>query len=182
MSVLAPLGEFRALWWSKGTLPEIAIARHEYDEAIRIIEESVASARDMNYRRAEVMALLSLSGMYFRTKQPALANDPLLDSLELAEEIGSFVEMGSTLTSLARVRFEMGEYDQAVEIAASVLADPVSAGSRMAETATVGDEAARVLERAREVMDSEDYDAADARGRAVPIAVIAKELLTAREA
>lgn len=47
----------------------------------------------------------------------------------------------------------------------------------MMDALRVHDEAARVLERDREVMDPSDFDAAEARGRAVPIAVTAKELL-----
>lgn len=123
------------------------------------------------------MALLTLGGIYIRTKQPELANEPLLGTLKLSEEIGSIIEMGSTLTNLARVRLMIGEHEEAVAIAASVAADPVSAGSRMAESATVGDEAEGVLKRARDAMDPAAYQAAEERGRATSIGVIAKELL-----
>jgi hypothetical protein len=71
----------------------------------------------------------------------------------------------------------MGLPAEAVEMLATVLAQPMSAQQPFADNTPIKDSAARALDDLRESLSPEQYSAAIARGRSTRFEVAAKELM-----
>jgi hypothetical protein len=99
---------------------------------------------------------------------------------EAAEQ--SFVEGMATADRMGMVRDMLGMMAkiaaaEAVEMLATVLAQPMSAQQPFADNTPIKDSAAGALDDLRESLRPEEYSAALARGTSTPFEVAAKELM-----
>ncbi len=78
---------------------------------------------------------------------------------------------------IAKVRVVMGRPVKAVEMFATVLAQPISTQQPLTDNTPIKDSAARALDDLRDALGPEERSAALARGTSTPFEVAAKELI-----
>jgi hypothetical protein len=83
------------------------------------------------------------------------------------------------MAKIAKVRALRGQTAAAVELLATVLAEPTSAQQPFTANTPIKDIAAEALEGLRDALSHEGYSAAVDRGSSTPFDVAAKELMTA---
>jgi hypothetical protein len=81
------------------------------------------------------------------------------------------------MAKVAKVRAAIGRPEEAVEILATVLAQPMSAQQPFADNTPIKDSATRVLDDLRQTLGNEECSAALARGTSTPFEVAAKKLM-----
>jgi hypothetical protein len=81
------------------------------------------------------------------------------------------------MAKVAKVRAAIGRPEEAVEILATVLAQPMSAQQPFADNTPIKDSATRVLEDLRQTLGNEECSIALARGTSTPFEVAAKKLM-----
>jgi hypothetical protein len=91
--------------------------------------------------------------------------------------MGQSLEVAGTLTRLASAYSQTGQEEKAVEVLASVLADPSTATALLAEESTVAATAQDLLDDLRSSLSANTFEAACARGSALSVQVTAKQLL-----
>lgn len=95
--------------------------------------------------------------------------------------MGLIVDMGAVMLSIARLRSVTGAGEEAVEIAACVLADPVSKEQPVIRQVALSEPAAALLDELAGDLAPDLYAEAHARGTAKPLEIGVKELLTAQQ-
>jgi tetratricopeptide (TPR) repeat protein len=175
--VFSRLGDHRARSWSLLAKAMFTSMQGRSHEAIDLFKSVVESAKEIGYRRVIQTALQYLGEAHVGAGELEAAEAAFLEALAMSEQMGSVLEMAGTLSSVAQVRMEMGEKENAVAILASVLADPVSGRSTRLENVPVSEMATELLAELDQELDAETYAAAYARGRAKSLEVAVKELL-----
>ena len=84
------------------------------------------------------------------------------------------------MTRAARVRAATGHNVEAVELLATVLAEPASAQQAVFDRAPISETAAAALDELRAELDPAEFSAAQEAGASRPYDVAAKELIAAR--
>ncbi|HSJ70066.1 MAG TPA: hypothetical protein VLA29_00275 [Acidimicrobiia bacterium] len=109
------------------------------------------------------------------------ANEALLESLDIYQLMGLIVDMGAVMLSIARLRSVTGASEKAVEIAACVLADPVTKEQPVIRQAVLSEPAMALLDELAGALDPELYTEAHARGTTKALEIGVKELLATRQ-
>ncbi len=177
-SILAAAGEQRARTWTVLGIALIDGMAGRHDDAIVQMKEVVQIAKDLGYPRGIQAGLQYLGEALVEAGDPGASEPVFLESLAMSEDMGQSLEMAGTLTRLASAYAQTGEEAKAVEILASVLADPSTEASQLAEESTVADTAQELLDQLRDLIDADRFEDARVRGASVSVQVAAKELLT----
>ncbi|HVR79485.1 MAG TPA: adenylate/guanylate cyclase domain-containing protein [Acidimicrobiia bacterium] len=175
--ILAAAGEHRARTWTLFGLALIDGMEGKHKDAIRRLQEVVELAKQIGYRRAIQAGLQYLGEALVNAGDAGASETVFLESLAMSEDMGQSLEMAGTLSRLASAYSQTGQEQKAVEILASVLADPSTATSLLAEESTVAATAQSLLDQLRDSLDGDTFEDARARGSALPIQVTAKQLL-----
>jgi ATP/maltotriose-dependent transcriptional regulator MalT len=176
--VLSRLGELFMRTWNLTAQAIIAMMQDRVGDAIDVHKQAAELAQEVGYIRAMAVALHGLGHAYTVSGDLDAANDALLESLEKYERMGLVAEKTALMVMLARVRAEKGQAEQAVEILASVLADPSRDQLSVFEQVPIGEAAAGVLEPLEKELDPEVYASAHARGGTISLDVMVKQLLS----
>ncbi|MEX0797756.1 MAG: adenylate/guanylate cyclase domain-containing protein [Acidimicrobiia bacterium] len=175
--ILAAAGERRARTWTLFGLALIDGMEGRHADAIVRLKEVVELAEDIGYRRGIQAGLQYLGEALVSAGDPGASESAFLRSLAMSEDMGQSIEMAGTLSRLASAYSQTGQEEKAVEVLASVVADPSTGTSLLAEESTVADAAQQLLDQLRDSMESDSFDAAWARGSALSVQVTAKQLL-----
>ena len=105
------------------------------------------------------------------------AETAFIGSLVAAERVSMVREMLGVMTKIARIRADLGYKQEAVELLATVLAEPTSGQRVFTDDATISEMARSALNELQKELDSNEYLAAHARGTLRPYDVVAKELI-----
>jgi hypothetical protein len=97
-----------------------------------------------------------------------------------AEKMGMVTDMLGMMTKIAKVRAAMGRPVEAVEMLATVLAQPISTQQPLTDNTPIKDSAARALDELRDALGPEELSAALALGTSTPFEIAAKELIARR--
>jgi predicted ATPase/class 3 adenylate cyclase len=176
-AVLANADEKLMRAWTFEARATIAMMQGRLPEAVDLRNQQVELAEDIGYVRLIALSLQGLGVAHAAAGGFDDANNALLDSLARFERMGLIIDMASVMVYLARVHEERGDAERAVEILASVLADPVSGQQLVAEQAEIGQVAAEALAGLENMLDPEVFAAARTAGTARSIDVEVKELL-----
>ncbi len=179
-AVLSGVGEQFTRTWVLELQAMIATTQGRVDDAIGLRTLQVELAREIEYRRAIAMALQGLGEAHVATGDMDAADEALLDSLDKYQRMGLVVDMGAVMLSIARLRSSTGEGEEAVEIAACVLADPVSEEQPVLQQVALGEPAKALLDELAGSLDPDVYAEAHARGTAKPLEIGVKDLLASR--
>jgi len=178
--VMSPLDEYWARSWNAVGLAIIATMQSRPHDGIDILKTMVSRAKEIGYRRATQTGLQILGDAQLSVDDFDAADVSFLESLAMSDEMSQVVEKVGLLTRVAQVRAKVGKTDEAVAILASVLGDPVSNQSMLADTVSIIEMTKAALADLEQKLEPDDYSAAYARGNARTVEVTAKELLTAR--
>ncbi len=91
--------------------------------------------------------------------------------------MGQSLEMAGTLTHIASAYAQTEKETEAIELLASVLADPSAEKSQLAEETRIGDTAQELFDQLRGSVDADSFEEARLRGSSVSVQVAAKHLL-----
>lgn len=180
-AVLSRFGEQFTRTWNLELQAMIATMQERVGDAIEIRTRQVALAREIDYRRAVAMALQGLGEAHAATGDVDAANRALLESLDIYQLMGLIVDMGAVMLSIARLRSVTGASEEAVEIAACVLADPVSKEQPVIRQTALSEPAMALLDELAGALEPELYTEAHARGTTKPLEIGVKELLATRQ-
>jgi predicted ATPase/class 3 adenylate cyclase len=178
--VLSPLDEYWARSWNALGMAIVASTQNQAHDGIEILKRMVFRAEEIGYRRATQAGLQFLGEAQLSVDEFDAADTSFLESLAMSDEMSQVVEKAGLLKRVAQVRAEMGKTDEAVAILASVLGDPISNQSMLADTVSIIEMTKAALADLEQTLEPDDYSAAYARGNARTVEVTAKELLTAR--
>ena len=102
-----------------------------------------------------------------------------VDGIEVADQMGMVPEMLGMLAKVGSAWAALGRGVEAVELLATVDAEPISAQQPFTASVSIRDSAQSIMARLREGLPDDVYLAASSRGSARPYDVAAKELIGA---
>jgi ATP/maltotriose-dependent transcriptional regulator MalT len=175
--VLGGLDEHFMRPWNLAAQAMIAMMQDRVADAIDLQTRQVKIAEEAGYVRTVAIALEGLGGSYAAAGDLEAASDALLRSLDLYEQMGLVVEVAGVVVKIAGVRAAMSAEESAVELLASVLADPVSSRTNIIDQVVIGETASATLGETEERLDPKSFAAAHAHGAAIALPVMVKELL-----
>ena len=176
-SVLAAAGEHRTRTWTVFGIALIDGMTGRHDDEIARMREVVRLAKDLGYPRGIQAGLQYLGEALVKAGDPDASEPVLLESLAMSEDMGQSLEMAGTLMRIASAYTQTGKATEAIELLASVLADPSAEKAQLAEESTIGDTARELLDQLRRSVDADSLEEARLRGSSVSVQVAAKQLL-----
>jgi predicted ATPase/class 3 adenylate cyclase len=177
MKVFEDFDEHYFMTWNLYLQAMIASIEQRPQDAIDLYTRQVDRSREIGYRRGTMVALEGLGQANIAAEQLEAAETAFIESLAAAEETGMVPDMLGMMTKVANVWGLMGREAEAVELLATVLAEPMSARGTMSDTITIEEMATSFLDGLRARLEPEEFSAARARGTSRPYDVAAKELL-----
>lgn len=175
--ILERLGDRFMRSWNLYMQGSIALMQGRVDDAIELQQHQVQLASDIGYLRVVALGLQGLGQAYLIRQDFPAADEAVLGSIELFERLGFLNELAYSMVMLGRSRAGLGRAEQAVQILASVIADPVSERDYVFEPVTIGASAADTLTELEAVLDAEAFTAARATGASRPLDVVVKEVV-----
>jgi predicted ATPase/class 3 adenylate cyclase len=163
--------------WNLWLQALIATQQHRPLDAIDLHGRGVARCRDLGYMRGTMVALEGLGEANLAAGKLDAAEQAFIDGMATADKMGMIRDMLGMMAKVAKVRAAMGSPEEAVEILATVLAQPMSAQQPFADNTPIKDSAARGLHDLRDAVGHQDYAAALARGTSTLFEVAVKELM-----
>lgn len=178
-AVLEPLDELYYLTWNLGHRARLALKERRRDDAIDLLQQSSAKARQLGYLRGLQLSLVALGDATLLGGEAAAARESFVESLSAAERTSMVPELLGSLVKIARVLTADGRAGEAVQLLATVLSDPASDQQLFTDDTSIRTMAASELERLRHEMLPEEYEAAHRAGSARSSTTAAKELIGA---
>ena len=143
---------------------QIAIPEGRIEDAIDLFGQSTERASQLGAVRVLQMSATGLGDANMAAGNFAAAKTAYIESLTTSEQMGMVREMLSVLRRLAEIRAATGHKLEAVELLATVLADPASAQQAIFDGALTSDSATAALDDLRKELDPEEFAAAHAAG------------------
>jgi predicted ATPase/class 3 adenylate cyclase len=171
------LDEHYFMSWNLALQALIATRQERPLDAIDLHGRGVARCRDLGYMRGTMVALEGLGDANVAAGRFEAAEQAFIEGMATADKMGMVRDMLGMMAKIAKVRAAMGLPAEAVEMLATVLAQPMSAQQPFADNTPIKDSAAQALDDLRESLRPEQYSAALARGTSTPFEVAAKELM-----
>jgi predicted ATPase len=177
--VLEPLDERFYMCWNLWLQAMMATQQDRPQDAISLYARQVSTCRDFGYMRGTMVALEGLGEANVGAGRFEAAETAFVEAMATADKMGMVREMLGLMAKIAKVRALRGQTAAAVELLATVLAEPTSAQQPFTANTPIKDIAAEALEGLRDALSHEGYSAAVDRGSSTPFDVAAKELMTA---
>jgi tetratricopeptide (TPR) repeat protein len=174
---LEQLNEHYFMSWNLWLQAMIATQQDRPLEAIDLHARGLAKCRDISYMRGTMVALEGLGDANVAAGRFEAAEQAFIEGMATADKMGMVRDMLGMMAKIAKVRAAMGLPAEAVEMLATVLAQPMSAQQPFADNTPIKDGAAQALDDLRGMLSSEESSAALARGTSTPFEVAAKELM-----
>lgn len=162
--------------WLQGM---IATAEGRPREAVELAGRQLVRARAIGYLRGKVVALENLGDANVADGRFDDAAAAFVDGIEVADQMGMVPEMLGMLAKVGSAWAALGRGVEAVELLATVDAEPISAQQPFTASVSIRDSAQSIMARLREGLPDDVYLAASSRGSARPYDVAAKELIGA---
>ena len=155
---------------------QLAFADGRREAAIDLFRESVANSRLVGFHRGiEFASSLLADGLQAAGDMEGAAN-ALGEALDVAERTSMVPEMLKGLRRVAAIYAVTGREAEAVELLASVLAEPESHKQQWMEGASIHELAQAQLDELESQMDPDESARASETGAAKPFRVAVKEL------
>ncbi len=177
MEVLTQLDEHYYMSWNLGHQARIATREGRLQDAIGLFGRSADRARELGYPRGVQASMTGLAEANIAAGDLRAAETAFIGSLVAAERVSMVREMLGLMTKIARIRADLGYKQEAVELLATVLAEPTSVQRVFTDNATISEMARAALTELQKELDPNEYSAAHARGTSRPYDVAAKELI-----
>ena len=177
MAVYEQLDEY---YWMSANLQhqaQIAIPEGRIDDAIDLFGRSADRARQIGSARVLQMSSAGLGDANMAAGDFAAAETAYIGSLATSEQMGMVREMLNLMSKVARIRAATGHKREAVELLATVLAEPASAYQAIFDAAPTSETASATLEELQTELDADEFSAAHSAGTSRPYDVAVKELI-----
>jgi predicted ATPase/class 3 adenylate cyclase len=169
--------EYYFMIWNLGMQAAIATLQGRPNDALPLSARQVERAKRLGYRRGLAVALHSLGHAKVAAGDAEGAERAFLEAVEACDRIGMIVDMIGLIANVARVRGQMGKKIEAVELLATVAAEPLSTQRGIMDNVAVAELVPGWLDELRAEMEPSEFSDAEERGRARPYEVAAKELI-----
>ena len=150
------------------------------DVAIPLYAEQVARCREAPYVRGTVVSMEGLGEANLAAGRLEGAATAFIEGMASAERMGMVADVLNMMSKVAGVRARQGRDEDAVELLATVMAEPASSLMPFTGTTSIRDSSEVELAQLRDGMDAAVYSAAYERGAALPYDVVAKELVASQ--
>ncbi len=170
-------GEYWVTVWNLWLLALVATYRERPEDAIDLYTRQVARCREVSYVRGTVVSMEGLGEANVAAGKLDAAETAFIEGMASAERMGMVGDVLSMMTKAAGVLALQGRQAEAVELLATVLADPASSGMPFSATEQNTEAAAKALTDLESEMDADEYATAFQRGSLRPYDVAAKELI-----
>ncbi len=177
MKVFEDIDEHYFMTWTLYLQAMIASIEQRPQDAIALYARQVSRSREIGYRRGTMVALEGLGQANLAAGELEASETAFIESLGAAEEMGMVADMLGMIAKVANVRGLMSRHAEAVELLATVLAEPMRSQSTISDTITIEEMATEWLDGLEEQLDLSEFSAARSRGTAKPYEVATKELL-----
>jgi predicted ATPase len=175
--VLEPLDDLYYMTWNLGHRGRMARGSGRLDDAIDLFTQSADRATRIGFPRAMQVSLMGLGEANLAAGDLDAANAAFVESLRVAERTGMVLEMLATLVKIAVVFVASERPTEAVELLATVIADPASDHQMFAEGTLINAAASAELETLHDSMDPGEYERAFSAGSSMPYRAVAKDLI-----
>jgi predicted ATPase/class 3 adenylate cyclase len=177
--VMEPIEELYYMSWNLGHRARLALKEKRPDEAIDLFSQSADRARQLGFLRGLQVSLAALGEVSLATGDLIAARTAFIQSLDAAERMSMVPEMLGALANLGRVSAAEGRPKEAVELLATVVAEPMSNRQLFTESTSINAMASVELERLQDVVDRREWEEAHSAGSSEDYRVVAKELIDA---
>lgn len=176
-AVLEPLDDLYYMSWNLGHRGRIAKGSGRLQDAIDLFRQSADRATRIGFPRAMQVSLMGLGEANLTAGDLAAAEAAFVESLRVAERTGMVLEMLTAVLRIAQV-FAAGERQrEAVEMLATVIAEPASDYQMFGESTSIKSAASEELELLRGSMDPDEYERALGDGSSMTYRTVAKGLI-----
>jgi predicted ATPase/class 3 adenylate cyclase len=175
--VLEPIEELYYMSWNLGHRARLALGEGLLEDAIDLFSQSAERARQLGFLRGLQVSLAALGEVSLTTGDQVTAQAAFIESLDAAERMSMVPEMLGALVSVGRVSAANGRYKEAVELLATVIAEPTSNRQLFTESTSINAMASVELEKLQDVVDTSEYERAQAAGSSKDYRVVAKQLI-----
>jgi predicted ATPase/class 3 adenylate cyclase len=175
--VLERLDEHLFLGMNLGHHGTIAARQGDIEEAINLNTRSVVRSRGIGHLRSLQLSLTGLGVANLEIGDFDAAEEALIEDLAISERMGLIRELLQVLIQLARVRSATGRAGEAVELLATVIAEPMSSNQTVWETSSLKEIAVEEVTELESSLDSAESSSRREAGTAKPYQVAVKELL-----
>jgi len=138
----------------------------------------VELSQGLGFQRTLQFGLQGLGDVSLAAGDLSEAQDAYLECLAASTEMGAVVEIAGMMTRIGDIKARMGLTEDAAEILACVLGDPVAAQKMINETATIGELAQQLLEPLEGTMELDVLTNAKRSGARMSLEAGAKRLLS----
>ena len=177
LEVLRRRDELYYRTWTLALSSMLATHDGDLDQALELLEEQVEITYALGYRRGRMTGLGSLAYAQMTAGRLDDAERTFIEAVEVADEMSIVVEILGWMAAAAQVMQLAGKNAEAVELLASIAAEPQSGGQTISETVSVAERAQVVLDHAKNEMSGEEFETAYARGAATSYETAAKSLI-----
>jgi hypothetical protein len=174
---LGSVDEYWVTVWNLWLRARIATHEDRLDDAIGLYAEQVARCRKVSYVRGIMVSLEGLGEANVAAGRLDAAEHAFIEGIAAAEQMGMVRDMLNMMTKVAKVRRQRGQLFEAVELLATVLAEPTSVHQPFTDTTPINKAASAALSELEEELDPEAYASAFTRGSERPYNVAADQLI-----
>ena len=160
--------------WNVMVRAIMAAMSGQLDVAATSNQKLVELSRSLGFQRTLQFGLQGLGDAKAAAGDHEQALDAFLECLAASYEMGAVVEVAGLLTRIAVVHVEMGRHEKAIEILASVLADPVRNQKMINETESIDTLATRAMASAEDQLDCDAAESARTKGANTPLSEAAR--------
>ena len=177
MKAFEDIDEHYFMTWTLYLQAMIATSEQRPQDAIELYARQVSRGREIGYRRGTMVALEGLGKANLAAGELEASEIAFIESLAAAEEMGMVADMLGVIAKVAKVRALMSRKAEAVELLATVLAEPMRSQNTMSDMITIEEMATASLDELRAELDPDEFSDAHLRGTSKPYDVATKELL-----
>ncbi|MEJ2598400.1 MAG: adenylate/guanylate cyclase domain-containing protein [Anaerolineales bacterium] len=170
-------GEYWVTIWNLWLRAMIATQEDRPDDAIALYVKQVSLCRELSFVRGTMVSMDGLGEAYVSAGKLESAEAAFLEGMATAGEMGMVRDMLSMMTKVAKVWILQGRYIQAVELLATVLAEPTSVQLPFTDNVPINEAASVALSNLEEMVDEEVFVAARSRGAEQSYDIAAREML-----
>jgi predicted ATPase len=169
--------EYYFMIWNLGLQAAMATLQGRPHDALPLTARQVERAKRLGYRRGLAVALHSLGQAKLAVGDTAGAEQAFVEAVGVCDKIGMVADMIGLIANVARVRGQMGRKAEAVELLATVMAEPLSTQRGIMDNVAVAELVPDWLDELRATMEASEFSDAEEKGRARPYEVAVKELI-----
>jgi tetratricopeptide (TPR) repeat protein len=176
-SVLEPVGDLYYMTWNLGHQARVALGDGRREDALELFRQSADRARELGFLRGMQVSLAAFGDISLATGRLEDAEAAFIEALDAASRTRMVPEMLGAMVSIATAFAASRRGREAVELLATVVAEPASSRQLFTKTTPINAMAAAELDKLRTQLDPAEYEAAHAAGSSRPYGVAAKELV-----